>query len=96
MPPDDELARFQAALLELLGQELPPDVIQKRLCEDAAFAAFREYVRGFKPRMLDVAVELVNKSEASGCTHLGRLNASLEQAIAGVLLEIGTSTKKRD
>jgi hypothetical protein len=57
----DDLARFQAALVDLLAQDLPADVIQGRLHEDAAFAEFRDYVDGFEPRMLAVAAELVKK-----------------------------------
>jgi hypothetical protein len=61
MPPTDELAAFQAALLDLLAQDLPPEAMQRRLREDAAFAGYQAYVQGFEPRMLAVAVELVKK-----------------------------------
>jgi hypothetical protein len=61
MPPTDELAAYQAALLALLAQDLPPEAMQLRLREDAAFAGFQAYVQGFEPRMLAVAVELVKK-----------------------------------
>ena len=57
----DDLAAFQSALLELLAQELPADVIERRLREDAVFAEFRTYVETFEPRMLAVAAELVKK-----------------------------------
>ena len=57
----DDLAEFQAALVELLAQDLPADVFERRLREDAAFAEFRAYVGGFEPRMLAVAAELVKK-----------------------------------
>ncbi|MBI1831439.1 MAG: hypothetical protein HYR84_08320 [Planctomycetes bacterium] len=61
MASNDELARFQAALLDLLFQDLPIDVVQARLQSDPAFADFRTYVDGFEPRMLAVAAELVKK-----------------------------------
>lgn len=61
MTPDDALADFQAALLDLLAREHSPVEIQRRLREDDAFAAHRDYVLGFEPRMLAVAVELVKK-----------------------------------
>ena len=57
----DDLARFQAALLDLLSQDLPADAMRQRLRDDPAFAEFREYVVGFEPRMLAVAAELVKK-----------------------------------
>jgi hypothetical protein len=61
MAPDDGLARFQAALLDLLAEDLPVDLVQHRLHEDAAFVEFRAYVDAFEPRMLTVAMELVKK-----------------------------------
>jgi hypothetical protein len=61
MPPDDELARFQAALLELLARDLPAPALQEHLRDDPAFAGFRAYVDTFEPRMLAVAAELVKK-----------------------------------
>lgn len=61
MPPAEKIANFQAALLELLAQDLPPDAIHARLRDDPAFADFRAYVSSFEPRMLAVAVELVQK-----------------------------------
>jgi hypothetical protein len=57
----DDLARFQAALLDLLSQDLPPDAMRQRLRDDPAFAEFRDYVDRFEPRMLAVAAELVKK-----------------------------------
>ena len=64
MPPEspiDEVSEFQAALLELLAQNLPVESLQKRLQEDPAFGPFRDYVQGFEPRMLEVAALLVKK-----------------------------------
>jgi hypothetical protein len=61
MPPRDDLAEFQVALLELLATDLPLDELRQRLCDDAAFAPFRDYVVQLEPRMLMVAVELVQK-----------------------------------
>ena len=63
-PPElssDQLADFQAALLELLAQEQSLESLQKRLREDPAFGPFRDYVQGFEPRMLNVASLLVRK-----------------------------------
>ena len=63
-PPDadiDQLGEFQAQLLELLAQDLSLEAMQKRLNEDEAFAAFRAYVHGCEPRMLEVAALLVKK-----------------------------------
>jgi hypothetical protein len=57
----DQLGEFQAQLLELLAQDLSPEALQHRLREDHAFAAFRTYVNGFEPRMLEVAALLVKK-----------------------------------
>ena len=61
MPPDDLLAAFQDALLDLLDQGLPVEAVRERLREDPAFAAFREYAAAIEPRMLEVAGELVRK-----------------------------------
>ena len=60
-PGIDDLARFQAALLELLARELPPEEIIRRLREDTAFAPYRSYVETFEPRFLEVASALVKK-----------------------------------
>jgi hypothetical protein len=57
----DQLGEFQAALLELLAQDLSLESLQKRLQEEPAFAPFREYIQGFEPRMLEVASLLVKK-----------------------------------
>ena len=56
-----ELARFQAALLELLAQPISPAEIARRLREEAVFAPFREYSASFEPRFLEVAASLVKK-----------------------------------
>lgn len=61
MPPDDLLAAFQDALLDLLDQGLPVEAVRERLREDPAFAAFRDYAAAIEPRMLEVAGELVRK-----------------------------------
>jgi hypothetical protein len=57
----DDLASFQAAILELLAQDLSASDIRKRLGKDAAFAPFCTYVESFEPRMLAMAAELVKK-----------------------------------
>jgi hypothetical protein len=59
MHTDDDLAAFQAALLELLAGELPIEEIQRRLRRDPAFERFQGYVDGFEPRMIEVAAALV-------------------------------------
>ncbi|MBA4064165.1 MAG: hypothetical protein C0501_10715 [Isosphaera sp.] len=60
-PDDDDLAAFQAALLDLLDRNLPAEELRRRLRDDPAFAAFRGYVETFEPRMLAVAADLVKK-----------------------------------
>jgi hypothetical protein len=60
-PTPEQIAQFQAGLLELLAQDLPVEELQKRLKEEEAFAAFREYVQSFEPRMMEVASLLVKK-----------------------------------
>ena len=61
MPSPEMLADFQAALLELLSQDLPADVIQQRLRDDPAFEGYREYVKGFDPAMIVVASALTKQ-----------------------------------
>jgi hypothetical protein len=63
MPTDEQqaIADFEAALLEVLSQDLPLAELQRRLAEDAAFAGFRDYVGSFEPRMLETASLLVKK-----------------------------------
>jgi hypothetical protein len=57
----EEVALFQAALLDLFAQNLPLQTVQQRLNEDEAFVPFRDYVQSFEPRMLEVAMLLVGK-----------------------------------
>lgn len=61
MQQDDSLAAFQAALLELLDEQLSTDEILRRLKTDAAFRPFQAYIASFEPRMVEVAAELVKK-----------------------------------
>lgn len=61
-----ELARFQAALLELLAQPIGAAEIARRLREEAVFAPYREYSAGFEPRFLEVAAALVKKWGRNG------------------------------
>ena len=61
MHTDDALGAFQAALVELLAQDLPVEEIQRRLRHDPAFERFRDYVDSFEPRMIEVAAGLVKK-----------------------------------
>ena len=77
MPPEEatpaQIARFQAALLDLLAQDLPLPVIRERLAQDEAFAIFREYVQSFEPRMLEVAALLVKKWGKRSTAATGRV-----------------------
>jgi len=57
----DELAVFQAALLDLLSEGRPPEETLRRLRADAAFAAHQDYIATFEPRMVEVATALVKK-----------------------------------
>jgi hypothetical protein len=81
VPPED-LAAFQDALLELLAQDLPAEVIRQKLRDDPAFAEFRDYATAMEPRMLAVAVELLKKwgrrapSVSPGATHEPRPQGS--------------------
>ena len=61
MTTPDAVAEFQEALLNLLADGRPVEEIRAALRDDPAFAGFREYVEAFDPRMIRVAVELVNK-----------------------------------
>jgi len=61
MPDDEHLARFQAALLDLLAQGYPPELIIAQLRSDPQLAAYADYVATFEPRMIEVAIELVAK-----------------------------------
>ena len=61
MSEQEKLADFQAHLLELLGQEIPMEEILVRLKREPAFASYREYIRTFEPRMVEVASKLVKK-----------------------------------
>lgn len=61
MREDEELARYQALLLELLDAELPPNEVIRRLLEDDATIPFRDYVRSFEPRCIEIATILVKK-----------------------------------
>lgn len=61
MESDEQLASFQAALLELLHQDLPAAEILRRLQSDAVFEPFRSYIATFDVRAVEVARELVQK-----------------------------------
>jgi hypothetical protein len=61
MSDDTNLARFQAALLDLLDQGHPPQEIVARLQRDPSLAEYAAYVATFEPRMVAVAIELVAK-----------------------------------
>jgi|SoiMethySBSTD1v2_1073268.scaffolds.fasta_scaffold1833508_2 hypothetical protein len=58
---DAQLARFQAVLLDLLDSELSPREIRERLLEHEAVAPYRDYVRGFEPRCLEIGSRLVKQ-----------------------------------
>ena len=61
MPKDDELAEVQAALLEALSADLPPEQIVARLRSDPALAPYADWVATFEPRMIETAAVLVKK-----------------------------------
>ncbi len=61
MEDDDELARFQLALLTLLHQESNLAEIMRRLKSDEAFAPFRSYIDTFDPRAIEIAAEITKK-----------------------------------
>jgi hypothetical protein len=61
MNEDTELARFQTLLLELLDTELSPHEIHRRLLDHEAAAPFRDYVRNFEPRCIEIGSLLVRK-----------------------------------
>ena len=61
MENDEPLAAFQAALLELLHQDLPAAEILRRLQSEAVFEPFRSYLATFDLRAVEVAGELVQK-----------------------------------
>lgn|GEM_PF-1861611 len=58
---DEELARVQAALLEALHADLPPQEIVARLQSDPALLPYAEWVASFEPRMIETAAVLVKK-----------------------------------
>jgi hypothetical protein len=57
----DELAQFQARLLELLWQGGEPRAIRRALLADPELAPFHAYIRTMEPRMIAVAAELARK-----------------------------------
>lgn len=61
MTAGEDLAAYQAALLEHLDRGESGEAILARLRLDPAFAPYTDYVDTFEPRMLDVASELVRK-----------------------------------
>jgi hypothetical protein len=61
MNTEEELANFQAALLELLDTQQDLDVMRSQLQQNPAFAPFKAYIDTFDERMLEVAAELVKK-----------------------------------
>jgi hypothetical protein len=60
-PTEEDLARFQAALMELLSEPLSPGATRARLRADPAFAPFDDHVATFELRAIEVASELVRK-----------------------------------
>jgi hypothetical protein len=58
---DDELAAFQALLLDRLERGVPPDQLKAELLAHPAAAPFRDYVESFEPRCLEVASHIVKK-----------------------------------
>ena len=68
-PPDDdeELAVFQAALLNLLEQHLAPTEVLRCLRSDPSLAGFHDYIDSFEPRMIEVADALLQKWGRRDC-----------------------------
>jgi hypothetical protein len=58
---DKSLADFQAALLDLLVQPLPAEIMHERLRTAPEFQEYQAYIADFEPRMIEVAAELVKK-----------------------------------
>jgi hypothetical protein len=56
-----ELARYQAALCELLAREHDADAIARALAVDPAFAPFRAYTATFLPHVLELTAHLVKR-----------------------------------
>jgi hypothetical protein len=61
MNDEERLARFQAALLEILAQPLDTEGLARCLAADPDCEPYREYLATFEPRMLEVAAALVKK-----------------------------------
>jgi hypothetical protein len=61
MNSEEELANFQAALLELLDTQQDLKDMRSQLQQNPAFAVFQEYINTFDDKMLEVAAELVKK-----------------------------------
>ena len=61
MTEDEQLARFQATLLDLLDRGDSPQAIIDTLRSDPRWPGYADYVATFEPRMVAVAVELVAK-----------------------------------
>ncbi|MCU0533391.1 MAG: hypothetical protein MUD14_05795 [Hydrococcus sp. Prado102] len=55
----EELAAFQATLLEVLDRDV--ETIQAQLQDNPAFAPFQEYINTFDESAIEVAAELVKK-----------------------------------
>jgi hypothetical protein len=61
MAPDDELARFQAVLLDVLASCDAPSDLPSQIAQRDDSKAFGEYVAAMEPRMLEVAAALMKK-----------------------------------
>jgi hypothetical protein len=61
MTSDEELAGFQADLLELLDRAQPGDDIRGELRKLPSAQPFADYVAQMEPRMLEVGALLVKK-----------------------------------
>ncbi len=56
-----QLAEYQATLLELLSKYDTIDEIQSHLRTDAPLALYRHHAESFEPRMIEVAAELTKR-----------------------------------
>ena len=58
---EEQLARFQSALVALLAENLSPAETRARLESEPAFEPFRAEVRAIDPRALGIAARVVKK-----------------------------------
>lgn len=73
-PADEQLAEVQAALLDILHADLPPEQIVERLRSEPKLSAYADWVASFEPRMIETAALLVKKwGRRSSQTQTGQI-----------------------